>query len=85
MELPPLAPLFAAFSPLDSFLFSNLQTLFCRVGGGTPASSLGSSHWPSDLQMQANEKFFVFGVGEEGGHFVFGDPAGFRVERVDGL
>jgi hypothetical protein len=32
-RLRPLAPLFAAFSPLVSFLFSNLQPLFCRPGG----------------------------------------------------
>jgi hypothetical protein len=35
-KLPPLCPLFAAFSPLVSFLFSNLQTLFCRPGGWHP-------------------------------------------------
>jgi hypothetical protein len=32
-NLPPLCPLFAAFSPLVSFLFSNLQPLFCTYRG----------------------------------------------------
>jgi hypothetical protein len=34
-SLPPLAPLFAAFSPLVSFVFSSLQTLFADQGGAT--------------------------------------------------
>jgi hypothetical protein len=32
-RLRPLAPLFAAISALVSFIFSNLQPLFCRPGG----------------------------------------------------
>jgi hypothetical protein len=32
-DLQPLALLFAAFSPLVSFLFTSLRTLFCGPGG----------------------------------------------------
>jgi hypothetical protein len=35
-KLPPLWPLFAAFSPLVPFIFSSLQTLFCRHRGCHP-------------------------------------------------
>ena len=45
-KLPPLAPLFAAFSPLVPFIFSTLQPLFAKQGGGAlMLPCLVSSFW----------------------------------------